>query len=564
MPNGAGCVFSGRSGISSRLTAEKRDMDKTTMRASLSTKTIKRSTACAAAIATVLVSFSLLGRATAPQVPANTWAPTSDLSVARAGASAVLLYDGRLLITGGQTDGGVSASAERFSPNSGAFLSTPSMATARANHTSTLLDDGRVLVAGGVGADGQGLTAAEIYDPRTNSWMAAASMYRARAGHTATSLFDGRVVLAGGDDAGAPIDSLELFDPYEGVFTLANVVLSQPRTGHAAALSYDGLVVIAGGFDGAQALASVDVYDPYEDVVTAGASLVTARAGHTVTTLLDGKMLFVGGASDASELASAELYDPAANTMTPIGASLAAARQRHQAILLPHNSAVLIVGGTASGQAVATAELYKSWLGEGGTFEAASAPTEPRAWATGAALSFPAGLTIRTGPNDGLVLLAGGSPAADASRPRATAELYGYANLRTDNADYSPGQTVTITGSGWVPGETVTLTLAEVPFHDVHTLAPVTADASGNISSTEFVPDPDDVGTRFYLTASGRQSQAQTSFTDALSITLATLNGSNKVTVQPGATITAAVTVDIGDDVTWSGTGWRISTSVPG
>src|SRR5436190_1866712 len=441
-------------------------MDITTMRSNRSTTTIKRSTACAAAIATVLVGFSLLGRATAPQVPANTWAPTSDMSVARAGASAVLLYDGRMLITGGKTDGGVSASAERFSPTSGAFLSTPSMATARANHTSTLLDDGRVLVAGGVGADGQALSAAEIYDPGTNSWMAAAPMYRARAGHTATTLFDGQV-------------------------------------------------------------------------------------------------LFIGGASDASELASAELYDPAANTMTPIGASLAAARQRHHALLLPHNNAVLIVGGTANGQAVATAELYKSWSGDGGTFEAAGAPTEPRAWATGGALSFPAGMTIRTGPNDGLVLLAGGSPLADASSPRATAELYGFATVRTDKADYTPGQTVSITGSGWVPGETVTLTLAEVPFHDVHPLAPVTADASGNIVSTEFVPDPDDVGTRFYLTASGRQSQAQTSFTDALSITSASLNGSTKVTVAGGATINAAALVNIGDTVTWSGTGWSISQTPP-
>src|SRR5947207_5431822 len=539
-------------------------MDKTTMRASLSTKKIKRSTACAAAIATVLVSFSLLGRATAPQVPANTWAPTSDLSVARAGASAVLLYDGHMLITGGKTDGGVSASAERFSPTSGAFLSTPSMLQARANHTSTLLDNGRVLVAGGVGADGQAVNAAEIYDPVTNGWTAAAPMYRARAGHTATPLFDGRVVLAGGDDAGAPIDSLELFDPYAGVFTPANGVLTRARTGHATALSYDGLVVIAGGFDGAQALASVDVYDPYEDVVTRGASLGTARAGHTATTLLDGKMLFVGGASDASELASAELYDPAANTMTPIGATLAAARQRHQALLLPHNNAVLIVGGTASGTAVATAELYKSWVGEGGTFEAASAPNVARAWATGGALSFPAGMTIRTGPNDGLVLLAGGSLSADASAPRATAELYGFATVRTDKADYTPGQKVTITGGGWVPGETVTLTLTEVPFHDAHTLASVTADASGTILSTEFVPESADVGARFYLTASGRQSQAQTSFTDALSIVTASLNSSTQVLVLPGATIQAQVAVNIGDTVTWRGTGWRISQTPPG
>src|SRR5437762_11118659 len=173
-------------------------------------------------------------------------------------------------------------------------------------------------------------------------------------------------------------------------------------------------------------------------------------------------------------------------------------------------------------------------------------------------------MTIRTGPNDGLVLLAGGSPSADASGPRATAELYGFATVRTDKADYTPGQTVTITGGGWVPGETVTLTLAEVPSHDVHPLAPVTADASGTILSTEFVPAPDDVGTRFYLTAAGRQSQAQTSFTDALSIVTASVNGGTTVTVLPGATISASVTVNIGDSVTWSGTGWRISQTPPG
>ena len=83
----------------------------TTKRSRRSTTTIKRSTALGAAIAAVLVSFSLLGRATVPQVPANTWAPTSDMAAARAGASAVLMYDGRMLVTGGKTDAGVSASA---------------------------------------------------------------------------------------------------------------------------------------------------------------------------------------------------------------------------------------------------------------------------------------------------------------------------------------------------------------------------------------------------------------------------------------------------------------------
>src|SRR5437867_4000543 len=160
-----------------------------------------------------------------PQVPSNTWAPTGDMAQARAGASGVLMYDGRVLVTGGNDAGGVTASAERYSPSAGGFLSTPPMQITRANHTSTLLLDGRVLVAGGMGADGHALSAAEIYDPSTNAWTSAAPMNRARAGHTATSLFDGRVVVAGGDDAGVAIDSLEIFDPNDGLVPLLGPVL---------------------------------------------------------------------------------------------------------------------------------------------------------------------------------------------------------------------------------------------------------------------------------------------------------------------------------------------------
>jgi YDG domain/Bacterial Ig-like domain (group 3)/MBG domain (YGX type)/Kelch motif len=488
--------------------------------------------------------LSLLLKAAVPSVPSNTWAPTGEMLAGRAGAASTLLYDGRVLVTGGLTSDGVAtASVERYSPIAGAFLAAPPMETARANHSATLLPDGRVLVAGGVDRDGRATSGVEIYDPRANAWMSGAPMYRARAGHTATPMWDGRVLIAGGDDAGVATDSLEIFDPYEGVFSLAGPMLSNPRTGHAAALSYYGRVVIAGGFDGAHALASVDVYDPYENTVSSGAPLATARAGHSATTLIDGKMLFVGGAGDSNEIGSAEIYDPVRNTMTTAIGSLRAARQHHQAILLPHNSAVLIVGGTSAGHAVAVAELYVPWHNDERAFVAASAPSAARAWATGAALSFPAGLTIRTGPHDGLALLAGGSASPDASNPTRSAELYGFATVKTDLADYAPGMTVTITGSGWQPGERVTLTLKESPDVDEHQPIVVEADDNGNIVNTDFTPDEHDLYVRFYLTAVGSASgaEAQTTFTDANpgTVTLAPASA----TVAPGSTATYTVTV---------------------
>src|SRR5437764_1182131 len=83
-------------------------------------------------------------------------------------------------------------------------------------------------------------------------------------------------------------------------------------------------------------------------------------------------------------------------------------------------------------------------------------------------------------------------PGKGSSTPPNTlqsGELYGFATIKTDKADYPPGTTVNITGSGWQPNETVALTLVESPLIDTHGPYPVQADASGNISDSSFTTD---------------------------------------------------------------------------
>src|SRR5206468_6492689 len=58
--------------------------------------------------------------------------------------------------------------------------------------------------------------------------------------------------------------------------------------------------------------------------------------------------------------------------------------------------------------------------------------------------------------------------------------------------------------------------------------------------STEFVPDTVDLGVRFYLTASGSQSQAQTSFTDGNPVSSSPVITPNPANVPP--TVTATIT----------------------
>jgi hypothetical protein len=98
------------------------------------------------------------------------------------------------------------------------------------------------------------------------------------------------------------------------------------------------------------------------------------------------------------------------------------------------------------------------------------------------------------------------------------------ASIATDQADYAPGSTVTITGAGFQANETVTL---QVVHHlangdndtsAAHQPWAVLADANGNVNASWQVPfDQDEYGATLLLTANGVTSglHAEAVFTDA-------------------------------------------------
>src|SRR5437667_9709546 len=166
-----------------------------------------------------------------------------------------------------------------------------------------------------------------------------------------------------------------------------------------------------------------------------------------------------------------------------------------------------------------------------------------RASATGGAVS-----------HDGLLLIAGGKNASGTTL--ASGELYGFATVKTDHADYTPGTVVTIPGRGWQPGETVTLSFLEAPYYDSHPNLTAVADASGNISNNQFSPDINDSSILFYLTATGSVSQAQTTFHDTNTTTTAVNCSPNPIHFGSSAICTATVTSATGSidngTVQWS------------
>lgn len=229
----------------------------------------------------------------------------------------------------------------------GSINAIRSMTARRAGHTATLLPNGKVLIAGGMTGDGGNLSSTEIFDPTTNTFTSSENMTVTRAGHTATLLPNGKVLIAGGYN-GDYLNSAELYDPATGKFTQIGKMVT-PRSDHIATLLNNGKVLLAGGVGvGWTFLADAELYDPATNTFTATGSMTTARESHTATLLKDGRVLITGGHKDRRAnitiYTSAEIYNPASGTFTAAG-NLTVKRHKHDATLLA-DGRVLIVGGS--------------------------------------------------------------------------------------------------------------------------------------------------------------------------------------------------------------------------
>jgi hypothetical protein len=130
----------------------------------------------------------------------GTFTATGNMTVKRHKHDAVLLPNGRVLVSGGsdeRDDLGAYASTEQYNPATGTFSASAKMPAARYKHhgTSVVLKNNLVLIAGGA-------RNAVLYDPATNTFhtvagdMGTASFSRLFA--TATPLPNGDVLIAGG------------------------------------------------------------------------------------------------------------------------------------------------------------------------------------------------------------------------------------------------------------------------------------------------------------------------------------------------------------------------------
>jgi hypothetical protein len=333
----------------------------------------------------------------------GTFAATGSMTTARAGHTATLLANGKVLVAGGYQRNlpGILASAELYNPSTGTFVPTGAMTAPRTHHTATLLPDGRVLLAGGAGFN----LSAELYDPSTGTFTATGNMIQPQS--AATLLGNGKVLIVGGSS------TPELYDPATGTFTETVAYAGSDASlvwVDTATLLPDGKALITGCECRFNRPLSA-LYDPSTETF----SLTGTMSGpvnwwwqdaNTATLLMNGKVLIVGNVENDGFPGVAEMYDRSTDIFSNIG-NTTGPHESSTATLLPDGKVLIAGGQLPGGNGASGVDLYSPGTG---MFSAAPGMVTNRHNHTATLLP------------DGTVLIAGGF--SNWPEATASAELY--------------------------------------------------------------------------------------------------------------------------------------------
>lgn len=200
----------------------------------------------------------------------GTWSSTGSLPNTIWGHTATLLSSGKVLVVGGATTYfgyNIINSCALYDPSTGTWSATGSMSTSRVWHSAVLLNDGKVLVSGGLNSSTNYHKTCEIYDPSTGSWSSTGSMVTKRSDRIALLLNNGKVMVSGGLNVGGYLDSCEIYDPNSQTWSSTGK-LNGKRGGIAILLS-NGQVFISGGANNPASnavLNTSEIYSPESEV----------------------------------------------------------------------------------------------------------------------------------------------------------------------------------------------------------------------------------------------------------------------------------------------------------
>ncbi len=248
-----------------------------------------------------------------PPTPIGGWVQARPVPIPRQQIPGVELR-GRVWVTGGLVDGGVSASVEGFEIASNSWRAGPDLPVPLHHHmTATFGSD--LVVLGGWSPQGSLLSATvsdRVLALRGTEWVDLPALLQPRVAGAAANVAGQIVVVGGQDVAGQLVTTTEVFD---GQTWREGAPFPTPREHLAVATDGRYLYAVGGRVLSADAnLATVERYDPVADEWTQMPDMPTARGG-LAAVVVDGRILVaIGGERSLGVFDQVEAYDLQAAT----------------------------------------------------------------------------------------------------------------------------------------------------------------------------------------------------------------------------------------------------------
>ncbi len=221
---------------------------------------------------------------------------------------AMVGYDGKLYVAGGETSTGVSSGAYVYDPTHGQWAGLPEMPYPAGDVKGAVVG-GKLYVPGGISPSGKVLESVAVYDIEEHKWTKAAPLPEPLCAY-ALAAFGDRIYLFGGWNGEKYVDSVYRYDPADDRWQRMSP-LPSPR-GFAGAGVLGHRIFVVGGYDGVREMSDVEIYAPAAEGSGVppwqeGPRLNQARAGLAVT--VEGSSMYAIGGGLKSIVSFNERYD---------------------------------------------------------------------------------------------------------------------------------------------------------------------------------------------------------------------------------------------------------------
>jgi len=266
------------------------------------------------------------------------WRNLAPMNTGRSRFALVAANDGQLFAIGGETNGGVVGSIERYNPGTDQWTILTSSKRTRVSNISAALVGDEIYVPGGRTAEGKATAVVEVFDLDSQVWSEVKPLPRPVYTY-ALAVYKNKIYLFGGRNDRGYANSTFIYDPQQDEWGQGREMPTQRA--YAAAATLGSRIFVVGGYDGQNEQSTCEAYSPEEDIWETCEPLTLGRGGLGLVSVANRLYAVGGGWSDY--LGFSEKYDPSANQWSPFETPVS--RRWHNLSVASTASKFFIAGG---------------------------------------------------------------------------------------------------------------------------------------------------------------------------------------------------------------------------